>query len=258
MSRKLLLALNGTNNGTFRRWLDEFQGEPRIAWYPSAGQDFRDLLYLNPQYSKVNPASHPDPQAPDIFLHTDYFPWSTSTFLDDINIYLDERTNVGVRSIEELPPCRLPLDHAIVAFPKGSLATGRVLFLDISVCSETLGIFSAPVVYAFVENEAFCARRILPLGGALSHIVHVRYGGGCGGGGQSSGVWLKNILKKVRCDCFITDGHGYVQRGDERTWALYPELAEGEDPARLQVIRTIPSNSWSGHGDVSWNIVKQS
>lgn len=258
MSKKLLHTLNGTKNGAFRRWLDEFQGEPRIAWYPSAGQDFRDLLYLNPQYSKVNPASQPDPQAPDIFLHTDYFPWYSSTFLDTLNLYLDERTNVCVRSIEELPPCRLPLHNGVVDFPKGSRATGRVLFLDISVCSETLGIYSAPVVYAFVENSAFCAERILPLEGVLSHVIHVRYGGGCGGGGQSSGIWLKNILRKVRCECFITDGHGYVQEGDEKIYSIYPALADREAPAHLEVIRTIPGNSWSGHGDVSWNIIKQS
>jgi hypothetical protein len=45
MSRKLLLELNGGCHGAFHKWLDQLKREPPIAWYPSAGEDFRDLLY---------------------------------------------------------------------------------------------------------------------------------------------------------------------------------------------------------------------
>jgi hypothetical protein len=256
MSRKLLVNLNGNNNGKFNQWLKEFKGEPRIAWYPSAGEDFRDLLYLHPDYSRKNPASKPDPQAPDIFLHTDYFPWSTSTFLDSRIIHIDDRTSVTVKSIEELPRCDLPLDEKSVDFPQGSHATGKVLFLEVDINSNVLGNFSAAVVYAFVENSVFCAERILPQGSVFSHIVHVRYGGGLGGGGRSSGVWLLNILGQLQCECYVTDSHHTRQSGDERTYTLYPALAGAEDESQLEKIRIIKSEEWSGHGDVSWNIVR--
>lgn len=255
MSRKLLLNLNGNKNGEFHKWLDEFKGEPRIAWYPSAGEDLRDLLYLHPEYARINQATRPDPQSPDIFLHTDYFPWTTSTFLDSRTVHLDDRTSVTLRTIEELPRCDLPLDKQIVDFPQGSHATGRVLFLRIDIDSDVLGKFSAPVLYAFVENAAFCAECILPHDAVFSHIVHVRYGGGCGGGGKSTGVWLLNVLRQLRCECFITDSHYARQSGDVRTYELYPALSGAEDTTQLEQIRTIQSVGWSGYGDVSWNIV---
>lgn len=258
MSKKLLLSLNGNNNGAFRRWLDNFDGEPRIAWYPSAGKDFRDLLYLNPAFSEINPASKPEPQCPDIFLHTDYFPWSRSRFLDTTTIHKDKRTLVSVKSIEFLPRCELPLDDKIVTFPKGSHATSCVLFLEIEVHSDVLGTFTAPVVYAFVENAAFCAQRILPQDGQFSHVVHIRYGGGCGGGGQSNGIWLLNILQQVNCEVFITDSRHSKRSGDERIYTLYPSLTGNEDESQLEPIRVVKSEGWSDHGDVSWNTLKPS
>jgi len=264
VSKNFLYELNGSNHGAFLEWLDAFQGEPRIAWYPSAGQDFRDLLYLNPQYAEKNPALQPDPLPPDIFLHTDYFPWSSSTFLETATVHLDERSSVTVKTMEELPRCDLPLTEAIVDFPEGGIATGRVLFLEIEFQSHIFGTFTRPVVYAFAENAAFCAKRILPLKARLSHIVHVRFGGGCGGGGQSNGAWLLNVLRRVGCEVFISDESISVANGnpgkraaDKQIYALYPELSGSEDVSQLILIRTIPSESWSGHGNVSWNLMPQ-
>ncbi len=161
-----------------------------------------------------------------------------------------------VKSIEELPRCDLPLDEEIVYFPQGSHETGKVLFLEVDVVSNVLGKFSAPVVYALVENSVFCAKRILPQDSVFSHIVHVRYGGGFGGGGKSTGVWLLNILRQLQCECFVTDSRYRLQSGDERTLFLYPALAGAENEIQLEQIRIIPSAGWSGYGDVSWNILK--
>lgn len=255
MSKKFLLDLNGNNDGMFRRWLTDFKGEPRIAWYPSAGEDFRDLLYLSARYSKHKPAAQKEPSSPDIFLHTDYFPWSNSTFLDDRLIHLDEHTKVSVRGIEELPRCDLPVDGRIVDFPQGSTATGRVIFLKIEVQSDVLGKIEVPVVYAFAENAAFCAQRMLPQKARCSHVVYVRFGGGCGGGGKSTGIWLLNVLRKLHCEVFVTDGNYARRAGDERIYDLYPALSGEEDCGQYKQIRTIGSGSWSGHGDISWNVL---
>jgi len=252
MSGKLLRFLNGRNNGALRSWLDDHKGEPRIAWYPSAGRDFRDLLYLHPK----NPPRRPEPRCPDIFLHTDYGFWATPTFPDTCNIYCDKRTSVVLESVEELPRLDIPCDNQIVDFPKTSHVNGRVLFLEVKVTSDVFEEFSAPIVYAFVENAAFCAKCIFPQEGKFSHIVHIRFGGGLGGGGKSTGIWMLNILRKLRCECFITDSHYAIQSGDERVYALYPELAGPADRGQLEPIKTIPEKDWSGHGDVSWNILK--
>lgn len=253
MSRSLLLHLNGNTNGRLLSWLNRFDGDPRIAWYPSAGQDFRDLLYLSPQYARDFPGSEPDPRCPDLFIHTDYFPWSHSAFLDSPLLHRDGRTSVRVSHIEELPRLDLPLDAEIVHFPEGSDATGRVVFMELEVASDLLGSFTVPLIYAFVENAAFCAQTLLPNQAAISHVVHVRYGGGCGGG-SASGIWLLNVLRQLNCECLISDGHYYRQRGDERAWQLYPQL-RGDGVAHPgKTIRIVRGEAWSCHGDVSWQV----
>lgn len=254
MSKQLLHSLNGNNNGLFHRWLNDFKGAPRIAWYPSAGTDFLDLLYICPEYSKVHKALQPEPLPPDIFLHTDYFPYQDLSFLDSQVIYQDHHTSVSVKSIEELPRCDLSLDAQIVNFPEGSDATGRVLFLTVEIESNGLGKFTRPVLYAFVENAAFCAECILPLSGRISHVVHVRFGGGCGGGGQSTGIWLLNVLDKLHTEVLITDDHYGLQNGDQRVYDLYPELSGPEAASAMQDIRVLPGEKWSDYGDITWKI----
>jgi hypothetical protein len=254
MSKQFLNVLNGAKNGNFRRWIDQQRSEPRIAWYPSAGEDFRDVMYLSAAYT--NPTFLQERVAPpDIFLHTDYFPWENSSFLDSSTIYSDDRTWVTVDSIEELPECELPLDNKIVRFTDGSVVTHRVLFLEITVQSETLGNFKVPIVYAFSENAAFCAERLLPNAARLSHIIHIRYGGGLGGGGSSTGVWLLNVLRPLGCEAFITDGRHHRQSGDERVYERFPVLRGDEDDKRLQPIGAIPGKGWSDYGDIAWNVV---
>ena len=256
MSKQLLYNLNGGKNGAFRNWLAGLKGEPRIAWYPSAGKDFRDLLYLHPGFAERSQPTRLDPSLPNIFLHTDYFAKAFLQFIDNRTLHIDKRTSVIIKSLEELPRCDLPLDSQIVHFSSGSTATGRVLFLEIEIQSNVFGVFTRPVIYAFVENAAFCAEKILPQQGRLSHIIHVRYGGGCGGGGKSTGIWLLNILQRVNCECFITDDHFGKQKGDKRVYELYPNLSGPESVVQLERIRTIKSEGWSNHGDVSWSVLQ--
>ena len=236
-------------------WLKAFDGEPRIAWYPSAGYDFRDLLYLHPGFSALRPASKKEPAPPDIFLHTDYAPWDQTSLLGTGVIHSEKRTTVSIAAREELHRCDLPLDDQIVYFLPGGPATGRVQFMEVEVRSNVLGSFTRPVIYAFTENAAFFAQRILPGKATLSHIIHIRYGGGCGGGGRSAGTWLLNVLDKVGCELFITDGHHPWQSGDERVCELYPELSGSGKGPSMEAIRVLRGEGWSGHGDVTWNLI---
>jgi SAM-dependent methyltransferase len=255
MSRQLLKSLNGNRNGQLQKFLDDFNGEPRIAWYPSAGADFRALLYLHPNFSRQYPATEQEPNSPDIFLFTDYYPWQYSSFLDNGIIYSDTRTTVFIDHIEELPRLNLPLHRELVHFPEGSNATDRTIFLKITITSDKLGQISYPVIYAFAENETFFCQKLIPNKAIISHIIHVRYGGGCGGGGNASGVWLLNVLNLLNCELLISDGHYYWQSGDNFALELCPSIPK-ESEAQLTPIRIVQSEGWSGHGDVSWNVVK--
>ena len=254
MTRRLLTDLNGNKTGQLKKFLDDFDGEPRIAWYPSAGEDFRALLYLHPNFSNSHPASGHEPQAPDLFLFTDYFPWQNSSFLDNTIIYSDDRKSIFIESIEELPRLKLPLHNEIVDFPLGSSATDRAVFLKIRIESDKLGSITYPVLYAFAENETFYCKKIIPNKATISHIIHVRYGGSGGGGGSASGVWLLNVLGMLNCELFITDGHHHWQSGDDKALELCADIPK-ENLSQLTPIRTILSDGWSRHGDVSWNLV---
>jgi hypothetical protein len=252
MSRLLLEHLNGDRTGELKSFLSTFIGEPRIAWYPSSGDDFRALLYLHPSFAKMNPAEAQEPKSPDIFLFTDYFPWQSSTFLDKDLIYGDGRTTVSIVHLEELPRLNLPLIKELVHFTDKNSATDRCIFMRIKIYSEKLGSITFPVIYAFALNEVFFCKKIAPNDAVISHIIHVRYG--TGQIGVASGTWLLNVLKSLKCELFITDGSHHWQSGYEivlEKCISIPKQCE----STLIPIRILPSQGWSSNGDVSWNLV---
>jgi hypothetical protein len=130
------------------------------------------------------------------------------------------------------------------------------VFLEVKINSTVLGEYTCPVIYAFVENASFCANKILPLYGKISHIIHVRYGGGAGGGGKSTGIWLLNILKKVGCQVFINDRSFAIQSGDEFAMRKYPSLAGDCQPPKSESIRVMRPESWSDYDFVSWDFMQ--
>lgn len=262
MCKRLLEKLNGGRNGRFAKIICDLPHSPRIAWYPSAGEDFRDLLYLSPQYSQFNPGTKPDVAPPDIFLHTDYFPNEFSHFLDIPSIHFDPNTSVRVRHTEELPSLNLPLDSHIVDLGP-SKATNRVIYLELDVSSTQLNRFGefrpVPVIYAFCENAAFCNEVMLPSGGHFSHVVHVRFGGSGCGGGRAAGSWILPILNRLGCEVFVTDGKHHVQDGDRYILDNFKNIRSAQQPQwpNFITIRKIPQIYWSGNGDVVWNLLSR-
>ncbi|MGL4854826.1 MAG: hypothetical protein ACRC37_06200, partial [Lentisphaeria bacterium] len=79
----------------------------------------------------------------------------------------------------------------------------RVIFLEVSVKYFDEIQYTCPVIYVFSENEAFFSDVVLPNEAKFSHVALICYGGGCGGGGKSTGNWLKNVLYSVNCETLI-------------------------------------------------------
>ena len=73
---------------------------------------------------------------------------------------------------------------------------------------------------------------------------------------SQQGIWLLNVLNKLKCEILVSDGHYGRQSGDKRIYDLYPQLSGEEDKTQLEQIRILKSEGWSGHGDVSWNIAR--
>ena len=255
MLLKQLYKLNGSKRGEFKKHIDQYTAEPRITWYPSAGQDFRALKYLHSNYAAIHPATQLEPPMPDIFLFTDYFPWEWSNFLDTTNIYSDLHTRITIDYIEALPSLDYKLHKELVDFGEASRATNKVVFLTVNVESDKLGIIFFPVIYAFAENESFYCKALVPSEAIITHLIHIRYGCGLGGGGKATGIWLLNVLKQLECELLITDNHYSWQSGD--LFALkYCASIPAESNAQLLTIRILNSNSWSGHGDDEWQLIK--
>jgi hypothetical protein len=256
MSLKLLRTLNGKNKGRFSEFLNELTSEPEIAWYPSAGEDFQDLILLNDRYSKKE-IGNAACAAPDIFLHTDYFPWKNTKFLESEIIQNNKNAKITISEIEELPSLNLPLNSEIVHFTEGSEKTGKVFYLNLQIETLRLGTFNCRLLYAFVVNEPFYAKIVRPNQGRFSHIIRVIYGNGFGGG-HTSGIWLLNILKEVDCKIFITDNRhfSWLESADSDALKLYPELGTTEMAAfdmlnRNNMIHI--TSDWNSQDLVSWH-----
>ena len=152
--------------------------------------------------------------------------------------------------IEELPQLNLPLHNEVVHFPQRS--TDRAVFLKIKIISDRLGIIYYPVIYAFSENETFYCNKLAPNNATTTHIIHVRYGFGLGGG-EASGVWLLNVLEKLNCELYITDGlqQDKWRAGDNFALKFCSSIPKQSD-ARLTRIRVVRSIHWPRYGYVSW------
>jgi hypothetical protein len=262
MSLELLYHLNGERRGALYHWLQNQNASPRIAWYPSAGSDYRDVLYLSEQYALRDPASVPEPAPPTFFLHTDYGTFFHSELSSGVELYNDRRTIVKVKVFEDLPRCDVALGHGIVEKMGGNTFAGRVVFMELEVCSKVLGHIEVPILYAFCENEGFCANVLLPFRAKISHIVQVRYGAGMGSGGWAAGIWLWNVMERLGCEVYVGDGDRRRERGDLVAYERYPDLRGSERQILDVEIRRLRTTGWDmpwgGFDEIRWNVARSS
>ena len=123
--------------------------------------------------------------------------------------------------------------------------------MELKVISKTLGTYKVPVIYINTENESFCAHHLMGKAN-ISHLIHVRYGGSCGGGGYASGVWMRNVLKALSVEVYITDEHVDWQSGDHAALKAYPNLRRNDSACQMETYKVVPGENWSNHGDVNW------
>ncbi len=255
-AKRLLASFNSVNSKLYNEFVDNLYSEPKIAWYPSAGNDFNALKFFS--YAFINEKTEFEVELvlPDIFIYTDYYLFDESDFLNIGNKYIDRYNNTVItEEVEFIGKIDIPLHPEIVERPKGNPnLTNKIYYLKMLVQSKDYGEVRFPVIYAFVENESFCFSELVQKEVDITHIVHVRYGGGLGGGGMASGVWLLKALKSLNCKVFITDGHLDIQEGDRYIEDLY-NLVDIELP-NLIPIRTIFEENWRNHGDITWNLIE--
>jgi hypothetical protein len=278
MSLQFLKQLNGNNKGHFDALLNTMDESinPKIAWYPSCGDDFRNLIFLNEKYCAERMKKGNKWEQPDIFIYTDYYtPFfdrlfpdeSTENFVNPLSamdalfseyadiggweLYSDKRTSVRVKRFEYLPSIDARVDPQLVQFTDITSESKKVAYMLLEVWSKTYGTFDVNLIYANVENEYF-ADQLIKSGAEVSHITHVRYGAGFGLA-KATGSYLKGILLKLKTQYFISDPYLEMNDGDKAATRLYPSLRSHRNiDAGLELIHKVPSESWSCHGDVSF------
>ncbi len=196
------------------------------AWYPSAGDDFRPLLYLSPRYMETLGSSAPAPV--EHYLFSDYWPLDKHPkFLTTGVIFSDRRTCIEVTRVDEMRPMRLPVHPDLVNFPNHHHLTNRVFNLEVQILSDDQAR-SARVTYAFVENTAM-ANDLIRKRVNITHMINVCYGSSFGG--SSIGAdWLLHAAAALNTTTFIADRDlpslipTYCNHESKRVLELYPSI----------------------------------
>ncbi len=207
-----------------------------VLWYPSAGNDFRDLIFCSGEYPGIN-------STPELFVHTDCMP---DFDLDTPGVvHKDPYTTVALYKEREFD--RLTVPQMEFAHWKSQEA-GRMILYRVEMISDRFGKIERPLIYVVCENEWFAAEFLIPNRIAVETVCRVRYGSGFGGA-ATSGAWLLNVLKILRTRCFISDPLLEMQDGDYTVLKKYLQLAGV--PAELATQLEIDGKLWSNHGDVT-------
>jgi hypothetical protein len=159
---------------------------PTIAWYPSAGLDFRDLLELNPIPNQTS--------KPELFIHTDYQPYCPNInerftgFEPGIIVDRYEpdyhKEILEVHQLMFTNSIKYYIDENFVDFVDEAPIESKVFLLSVKVRHKD-DILIRPVIYFVFENINFLDEIILKHNIKISHLIKVREGCGLGGNRKS-------------------------------------------------------------------------
>lgn len=261
MSTRLLYALEKRGNENFSAFIANLRHDARIAWYPSAGTDFRPLFFLDEAfYAEHPPDGGNDSLPPDIFLFTDYALMSKSfeeALFHQGNpvIHDDGRTRVTLLNIENLGridfgPYAIHREHK-----ENEHYFNRVFFFNAQI-ESSFGTFVKPVLYAFCNNEQLCSELLIPIRAVISHVIHVRYGHGFGGA-NCSGLWIQHVLPLLNCEMYIHDTLAHDSDFERKVIKHYGNVIPQNQIAKFQTIREIDGKCWSHSTKVVWQLVER-
>lgn len=197
--------------------------ENRLCYYPSAGEDCSDLLWVRPEHLPTGEKK--EYELPSLYLHTDYFPWQTKFNFHPGKILHDtSKGKVTVKTVEQLTTLDLPLNKKLVAFPKKSENYGNCFLMEVDVDFKNgRNPEQTKLLYCFAENEAFTAMVLLENKIAVDYVCLVGYGFSFGGA-KNRGAWLTATLERFKTQCFITDSDLQWVSDDYEAANCYPIL----------------------------------
>ena len=103
----------------------------RICYYPSAGRDYSDILYVRPENFQTGTKNKYE--LPDLYLHTDYYPWENKLTFQPGQILHDAPDGkITVKTVEELETLDMWLS-SLVDFPQETAEYGNCFLMDVEV-----------------------------------------------------------------------------------------------------------------------------
>lgn len=215
--------------------------DPRLLWYPSSGNDYRDLLHLHPDRFRAE--TRPDQPvfetAPDVYVHTDYHPWLAAGGSGPLDLFDGKKTRIRAVRTTPLAATGLPFEvkPELVVFPERRPGSGRIHLVDAEVESSVLGSYERTLLYVTTENISFFTRAVLARGLRVHTLVNIRDGAGCGGGGHVNFKFLWFFLGLMGTEYLVTDNMGRHPVRFDLALAAYPELrAHFERPENRPVL----------------------
>jgi hypothetical protein len=156
------------------------------CWYPSSGRDLRDLMWMHPEHlARIGVNVSP----PGLFIHTDY-ERSHWDWLHEETLYSDRVTTITVMERIEMEidddllhdrGRRLGYDG------KRFFDRPRGLLLMLRIETDTLPLYSIPLLYLFMENVNFFREVVVKERLPVHAIYRQREGLGFGGCRKSVG-----------------------------------------------------------------------
>ena len=199
----------------------------RVAWYPSAGTDFRPLLYLHPDFQ-----SQCNVPKPDVYLFSDCLDYPGEKLLEHGVLFEDTRTRLTALSVEFIGVLNLSVRPELVHFSNPHPLRNHVYKINVQIESTELSPSTATVYYAFCENTAL-ANYLIRHRIRVSHLIRVCYVNAMGGS-AASGVWLMNATEALRTEFLISDKNA--------DWYTESTNWREADDFAVQHFRGIPSH----------------
>lgn len=246
----------------------------KICWYPSAGADFRALLFLSKQYLEWKDVPMDSVELPDLFIYTDCKPtdynwtgYSGRSFISDLNeppfrykkmsaLYRDSKTEIFLnKPIEELQCQKFSFDERYFGFDV-SKNYGKAFLMNVHIQSKQLGEWDAEVVYVLSENTTFAFDFFIREQITVDYILRVRFGDAFGGSSMD-GSWMLKLLKPLHTKYFLSTYVGlrdfeYVPRELVDGMKRYEDIVKNTDLFPLQSIYKVNGSTWSNQGDIYW------
>ena len=240
-----------------------------VCWYPSAGSDFRALLFLSDWYYKKNDVPMDEGQVlPELFVMTDYM--GLRMFDGEQHIfgeayeqirrghckpgacllhvgYKNNSTDIVVKRYEKVRDMGLPFDDELNCYEKPAVYDSAFL-IEVEVISRSydeVNRYETAVLYAAAENQLFAERVLIPNGIKTEYLVIINYGAGFGGGNGIGFEWILRDYKELGIKCVVSN---QFLAGDG-TDPYYPELTD---------FYGIDGVQWTRENAVVWYRVEKS